>query len=319
MWAGWYGLQESDRLLHAGAFNWTFTLGTGLLDPWAAGATALIPEAGVAPDQLPLLLARHQATLFAAAPGIYRKLLAGDRGLSVPKLRHGLSAGEKLSDALRARWEAAAGCPVHEAFGMSECSTFISGAPDRPAPGGTLGFAQPGRRVAVLGEDGAPVERGGHGIIAVDRGDPGLMLGYLGHEDEARARFRGGWFLTGDMGEMRADGAILYHGRADDMMNAGGVRVSPIEVETALASHPSVRDCAVTEVSVKADVRVIAAFCLCEGALDDAALRAHMSERLASYKLPRIYVGLDALPRNPNGKLQRRALREAYERRHGET
>ena len=319
MWDGWYGLRETDRLLHAGAFNWTYTLGTGLLDPWAAGATALVPAEGVTPDQLPLLMARHQATLFAAAPGIYRRMLKGGGPIAVPTLRHGLSAGEKLPATLRARWEAATGCGVHEAFGMSECSTFLSGAPDRPAPDGTLGFAQPGRRIAVTDAEGAPVPRGDAGIIAVDRGDPGLMLGYRGHEDEAEGRMRGDWFLTGDMGEMRPDGAVIYHGRADDMMNAGGVRVSPLEVEAVLAQFPGVQDCAAVEVPLKPEVTVIAAFVVCEGALDEPAIRAHMSEKLAQYKTPRIYVGADALPRNTNGKLMRRALRDAYERRHGQT
>ena len=69
MWEGWYGLTENDRLLHAGAFNWTYTLGTGLLDPWTRGATALIPGKGVTPDTLGLLMQQHDATIFAAAPG----------------------------------------------------------------------------------------------------------------------------------------------------------------------------------------------------------------------------------------------------------
>src|SRR6056297_2548611 len=96
MMEGWYGLHESDRLMHAGAFNWTYTLGTGLLDPWAKGATALIPAQGVGHAQIPLLLRRHEATIFAAAPGVYRHILKSD-SLDLPKLRHGLSAGAKLT------------------------------------------------------------------------------------------------------------------------------------------------------------------------------------------------------------------------------
>src|SRR6056297_2341668 len=138
---GWYGLRADDRLLHAGAFNWTYTLGTGLMDPWTMGATALIPEAGTDPAQLPLLLKRHDATIFAAAPGVYRKMLTGE-ALSLPKLRHGLAAGEKLSDTIRHAWEDATGTAVHEAYGMSECSTFISASPDHPATPGTLGRPQ---------------------------------------------------------------------------------------------------------------------------------------------------------------------------------
>ena len=75
MWDGWYGLRETDRLLHAGAFNWTYTLGTGLMDPCSVGATALIPASGTEAHQLPQLLADHGATIFAAAPGVYRRML----------------------------------------------------------------------------------------------------------------------------------------------------------------------------------------------------------------------------------------------------
>ena len=163
MWAGWYGLTPDDRLMHAGAFNWTYTLGTGLMDPWAIGATALIPQQTVAAAQLPLLLKRYDATLFAAAPGVYRQMLR-ETVPALPRLRHGLSAGEKLPEQTRQQWTAATGTPIYEALGMSEVSTYISAAPGRPAPEGASGYPQDGRRVAVLGEDGEPVARGEGGV-----------------------------------------------------------------------------------------------------------------------------------------------------------
>jgi acyl-coenzyme A synthetase/AMP-(fatty) acid ligase len=318
MWEGWYDLREDDRLLHAGAFNWTYTLGTGLLDPWAAGATALIPAPGVRPAQLPLLLKRFDATIFAAAPGVYRQMLREVPHVVLPRLRHGLSAGEKLPEATRAAWHEATGTMVYEALGMSECSTFISGSPARPAPLPSSGYPQPGRRIAVLGPDKAPVARGEAGQLAVARRDPGLMLGYLKAEDETRARLHGEWFLTGDMVEMAENGAITYLGRADDMLNAGGVRVSPLEVERALHDHPAIHEVAATEITIKADTTVIAAFYTGE-ATDEAALRAFAAERLARYKQPRLYIHMEALPKNPNGKLNRRLIRQRYEAGHGET
>ncbi len=315
MWQGWYGLTGQDRVMHAGAFNWTYTLGTGLLDPWAAGATAVIPAPGLAPTDLPALIRSQDATIFAAAPGIFRQMLAATPRIDAPTLRHGLSAGEKLPEITRHRWTAATGTPLHEAFGMSECSTFISGAPDRPAPPDTLGYAQKGRHIAILDDRGAPVPRGTPGRLAIHRDDPGLMLGYLGQPDETARCHAGNWFVTGDRAEMTADGAIRYHGRADDMMNAGGYRVAPLEVETALLAHPAITDCAVTELRIKSDATVIAAFCVSPAPLDEAALSAHMRDRLARYKCPRLYVRVDALARNPNGKIQRRAMAAAYEAR----
>ncbi len=302
---GWEGIGAADRVLHAGAFNWTYTLGTGLMDPWTVGAVALIPAAGVEATALPGLLQRFEATVFAAAPGVYRQMLrAGVPPL--PKLRHGLSAGEAMPDGLRAEWRAATGCAVHEALGMTEVSTYVSGSPDRPALPGTAGWVQPGRRVAVMGDDGAPVRRGETGVLAVHRGDPGLMLGYLGDAAMTAARYRGDWFVTGDLAVMTAEGAIRYAGRADDLMNAGGFRVSPQEVEAVMATCPGIGDVAVTEVEVRAGVRVIG--CFFSGHAEVAALEAHAAAGLARWKQPRFYHRLDALPRSANNKLNRRAL-----------
>lgn len=310
---GWYGLRSTDRLCHAGAFNWTYTLGTGLMDPWTIGATALIPEPGTNINALPGLLANHRATIFAAAPGVFRKILDGTALPALPDLRHGLCAGEKLSRALHDRWHDATGRELFEAYGMSECSTFISSNPDHPSRGDALGYPQTGRRVAILGPDGQPVPQGAEGTIAVHRSDPGLMLGYYGAPDDTAARFAGDWFLTGDQGAMAVDGLISYLGRADDMMNAGGYRVSPLEVEAVLNTHPGITLAGVTDVEVKADTRIIAAFYSGPGPIGETELRDFAAERLARYKQPRAYVHLPTLPTGANGKLLRRALRAYYE------
>ncbi len=313
MWEGWYGLTRDDRLMHAGAFNWTYTLGTGLMDPWSAGATALIPAAGTGSDQLGALLARERVTIFAAAPGVYRQMLRAPLP-ALPALRHGLSAGEKLPATTREHWVSATQTPIHEAYGMSECSTFISGAPDHPAPPGTLGFPQAGRHVAVLDEDGRIVPRGTPGIMAVHRSDPGLMLGYLGAEKDTKNRFSGDWFLTGDTVSMGPDSAIRFEGRSDDIMNAGGFRVSPIEVEAAMTLHPGVHEAACAEVAVKDDATVIACFYTPEtGPVRSDELSAHAHAQLAHYKCPRLFIALEALPRGANNKLLRGTLRAQFE------
>ncbi|MEH6645678.1 class I adenylate-forming enzyme family protein [Sulfitobacter sp.] len=312
MFDGWYGLHQEDRVLHAGAFNWTYTLGTGLMDPWTMGATALIPAAGTPATDLPDLIAGHRATIFAAAPGVYRQLLNQPDLPAMPDLRHGLSAGEKLPPAVHARWEAATGTTVFEAYGMSECSTFISASPSHPAAPAVLGRPQQGRRIALLGEDG-PVPLSHEGTIAVHRSDPGLMLGYLNAPDETAAKMQGEWFLTGDQGSMDAGHQITYLGRNDDMMNAGGFRVSPVEVESCLARFDGITSVGAAEVSVKQDVSVIAAFYTAAVPLDEEALRRYAEANLARYKQPRLYIHLPALPMGANGKLLRRALRQQFE------
>ena len=309
---GWYDLRPDDRLMHAGAFNWTYTLGTGLMDPWTIGATALIPGSGTVIEDFPHLMAEHKATIFAAAPGVYRKILNHEASIDAPALRHGLSAGEKLPARAREAWRATTGTEIYEAYGMSECSTFISSSPSSPARGDALGYPQTGRRVAILDGDG-PVPRGNEGTIAIHRDDPGLMLDYLNAPSVAAERMQGDWFLTGDQGAMAADGQITYLGRADDMMNAGGYRVSPLEVEAALSSFPGIEAIGVIDVLIKNDTRIIAAFYSGPKVLDDDALRRYAQTKLARYKQPRAYVHLPNLPTGANGKLLRRALRAHFE------
>jgi acyl-coenzyme A synthetase/AMP-(fatty) acid ligase len=315
MFDGWYGLRTDDRVLHAGAFNWTYTLGTGLMDPWTMGATALIPSAGIAPAEMGALIAQHKATIFAAAPGLYRQMLKS-RMPPCPTLRHGLSAGEKLPDVTRDAWLDTTSTQIFEAYGMSESSTFISASPTCPAAPGTLGFPQTGRRVAMLAPDGTP---DASGQIAIHRTDPGLMLGYLDAPDETAQKFHGDWFLTGDMGHQLPDGAIAYDGRADDMMNAGGYRVSPIEVEQALALLPAIEDVAAVELRVKSTASVIAAFYTSANVIDDDEMARHCAAHLARYKTPRLFIRQNALPRGANNKLLRRALKTRWEADHGQT
>ena len=140
---------------------------------------------------------------------------------------------------------------------MSEISTYISSSPARP--GGL--YPQPGRRVAILPDAGGdtPVPRGHDGLLAVSRRDPGLMLGYWRRPEATAAAFRGDWFVTGDRAAMAADGAVTHLGRADDLINAGGYRVSPAEVEAALASHPGVAEAAAFERRLRPGVSIVAA------------------------------------------------------------
>ena len=313
----WYDLNAEDRLLHAGAFNWTFTLGTGLMDPWSVGATALIPEPNVDLKLLPLLLSRHDATLFAAAPGVIRKLNAAlPDQFRIPKLRHVLSAGEKLSPDVRSTWCMKTGVDMFEAFGMSECSTFLSSAPHRPSADHALGWPQRGRRISLRAIDDPTQEAklGEEGIIAVHQDDPGLMLGYLNAADETADRFVDGWFLTGDHARIGENGAYYYTGRKDDMMNAGGFRVSPIELETSLSQVSDITSLACVEVEIKTDVKIIVAFYTSVGADAETQLKNYAQTHLADYKRPRAYVRLDALPQNANGKINRNALRQMKDR-----
>lgn len=306
MWEGWYGLGPADRMLHAGAFNWTYTLGTGLLDPWAVGATAMVYAGPPDRKVWGMLANKHDATIFAAAPGVYRQLTeVGAVGFD--KLRHGLSAGEKMPQSVMNAWEDQTGKCVYEALGMSEVSTFISSSPTVPNKPKTAGRVQEGRRVCVL-DEGKIVGLEEPGELAVSADDPGLMLGYYNQPVETAEKYHEDWFLTGDMVSMDQDGYVTYLGRNDDMLNAGGFRVSPIEIEAVMMRCDGIHEAAAVEVEVRENVRVIAGFYVADQDLNEP-LTVLCMKALAKYKRPRMFIKIDALPKGANNKIARKALR----------
>ncbi len=274
------------------------------MDPWAIGASAVIPNTQE-PAELWQIMQAEEASIFAAAPGIYRRLLQ-QSFVQPPRLRHGLSAGDVLPRSVRQSWQDRTQTPICEAFGMTECSTFLSATPSVPEHLAV----QPGRKIAIFdGDDLA--ERGQIGTIAVDGRDPGLMLGYI--EDAAiNLPLKNGWYHTADQGQMYVDGRIGFAGRSGDIINAGGYRVAPREIEQVLEACPGVQEVGVTEVEVRPDVFVIAALVVGEDPCDLAQIDALAARDLARYKQPRIVQKVPALPRNPNGKLIRAALPQLW-------
>ncbi len=328
---GWTGISADDIVLHAGKLNWTYTLGMALIDAPAAGATAVLYADAATPEIWPQLVANEQATVFAAVPSVYRRILkyGGNLQESCATLSRALTAGEPLSTTIAEQWRERVGCPLYEALGMSECSTYVSSGPNTPVRPGSPGRPQPGRRIAVLPVDPSPTDSpaldatagitplpiGEVGLLAIHRSDPGLMLGYWNRPDEEAQVLRGEWFVGGDLARLDDDGYVWFEGRSNDLMNAFGYRVSPLEVEAEIGALPGVAAYAVAEREVSADVRVVCLYAVLRAetaasAETADALRAACAERLASYKCPRAVVFCDSLPRGRNGKLQRRALAE---------
>ena len=315
MYSGWYDrLSAEDITLHTGAFNWSYTMGTGLFDPWANGATAVLYTGPKDIHAWPALIARAKPTIMASVPALYRQIL---KYCDIDKeafgsLRLCLVAGDALPPGIADAWERATGLRLCEALGMSEVSTYLSTSPAMPARSGSPGRPQPGRAVAILPVDGgtAPCPAGETGVIAVHRSDPGLMLGYWRRPDEEAEVFRGGWFCGGDLGSMDEDGYVHFRGRNNDLMNAMGYRVSPVEVETVLCRHGSVVEAAVAETEVRDGVSVITAFVVphAEASVNRDELISFAARHLAGYKLPREVLFVTALPKTANGKLARAML-----------
>jgi acyl-coenzyme A synthetase/AMP-(fatty) acid ligase len=316
----WFAFDPAgDRVLHAGKYNWTYVLGTGLMDPLYRGHTAIVCEGTTQAASWPRRIARHGATIFIAVPTIYRQILekttagAGD----VPTLRHCMSAGEQLPPEVLAAWRARFGLDIYEGLGMTECSYYLCQTRSRPVRPGSAGFAQPGHEVTLRDpETWKEVDVGAEGMLCIPRDDPGLMLRYWNQPEETARAFHGPWFLTGDYARRDPDGYLCFLGRKDDLINSFGYRVSPFEVERVLASHPDVGEVAAVGEEVGPGKIVVAAYVIGRpgATVRPETILAYAREHLAAYKAPRIVHVVDDFPRTRNGKVLRRALAPALAR-----
>lgn len=322
---GWHQITANDRVLHAGDFNWTYTLGIGLMDPWAQGATALIYHGEKHSKLWPAIISENKVSIFAGVPGVYRQILKyGTPTRSQLKtLHHGLCAGEALSKELSNQWQQTTGIPLYEAMGQSEISTYVSTAPGIKVPSKAKGRIQQGRNIVILGKDTTnttPLPANEVGLIAVHKSDPGMMLSYWRAEQEQAPHFRGPWFITGDLGSLDKANNLTHVGRKDEMLNASGYRVSPAEVETALLACPLIAEAAVYQQNMANNLAIIsAAIVKNQNATQPdeqiiATIKAHLSEKIAPYKHPKQFIFIETLPKNKAGKLSRKLLKAHIEK-----
>ncbi len=304
---------QQDRILHSGKFNWTYVLGSGLMDPLYLGKTVIVHEGKNDATLWPKLIAKHSATIFIGVPTIYRQILQKtDFGQQdVPSLRHCMSAGEHLSDEVLSLWRLRFAMDIYEAVGMSEFSYYLSETKSRPIRPGSAGFPQPGHAIQLLDpETLQPVNYGQEGMICVPDNDPGLFLYYWNLPEETTKLKRDGWFLTGDFARYDDDGYVWFLGRKDDIIKSFGYRVSPYEIERVFKSHPAVSDCAAVGETIEKDKVLVVAYVLLhhDHPISPDDLLAYGRKHLAAYKAPKIIYIAQDFPRTKNGKILRREV-----------
>jgi malonyl-CoA/methylmalonyl-CoA synthetase len=278
---------------------------------WAGAVCEMLP--GFEPEQLWDRLASGEPTLFMAVPTIYRKLIATWEGAEptrrerwsrgAARLRLMVSGSAALPVQTLARWREITGHTLLERYGMTEIGMALSNPLRGERHPGSVGAPLPGVEVRLVDEEGTPVSDGTPGEIEV-RG-PNVFTEYWGRPDATRDAFRDGWFRTGDVA-VREDGAYRILGRTSvDIIKTGGYKVSALEIEEVLRTHPAIVECAVVGVAdLEWGERVAAAVELRAGAdLDLESLKHWARERLAPYKIPRALEVVPALPRNAMGKV----------------
>lgn len=315
-WFDFAGEGEVDRIVHSGKFNWTYVLGSALMDPLYRGKTVIAHEGRNDAATWPRLIAKHGATIFIGVPTIYRQILQKTTftRADVPTLRHCMSAGEHLSDEVFGLWKERFGADIYEAVGMSEFSYYLSQSRFRPIRPGSAGFPQPGHDIRLLDpETLAEVPAGEEGMICIPESDPGLFLRYWNLPEETAKLRHDGWFFTGDYARYDADGYIWFLGRKDDIIKSFGYRVSPYEIERVLKSHPAVADCACVGEEAGPDKLLVVAYVIphAGAAVTADELAAFGREHLAAYKAPKVVYLAGDFPRTKNGKILRRSITPA--------
>lgn len=308
-----YSEQVQDRIMHSGKFNWTYVLGTGLMDPLYLGKTVIVHEGRNDAQKWLDLIQKHQATIFIGVPTIYRQILQKTTTAKeqLPSMRHYMSAGEHLSDEVLNQWRERFGLDIYEAVGMSEFSYYLSQSKFRPIRAGSAGFPQPGHDIQLLNPDTRePVATGEEGMICVTDTDPGLFLRYWNLDDETKKYKHDGYFFTGDYAKYDADGYIWFLGRKDDIIKSFGYRVSPYEIERVYKGHPDVADCAAIGEEIEKDKLLVVIYVILkpEVSVTPDDLLQFGKQHLAAYKSPKtVYLAKD-FPRTKNGKILRKDI-----------
>ena len=315
------GLREEDVGYSNAKLFFTYGLGGGLLFPWAVGAgTVLNPGPARETTAVLGVIERQRPSVFCNAPTGYAAMLAvpdlaGSYDLS--SLRLCVSAGEALPAPVWHTWKEATGLEIIDGIGSTELfHIFISNRPGEVRPGSS-GSPVEGYEARVCDDDGRPVDQGAIGNLWV-KGETAAPF-YLKQEKLTRETFADGWVLTGDKYHVDEDGYYWHAGRTDDMLKVGGIWVSPVEVESTLAGHPAVIECAVVGMPdandlIKPKAWVVAASDF-EPDLEPSAvladeLMAYCAREMASYKRPRWIEFVTELPKTATGRIQRFKLRE---------
>ena len=311
------GFTRDDILLGVLPQFHSFGLTVLTLLPLTLGNLAVYTRAFI-PQQIIRLMREHKPTAFIGLPSMYAALLrlksAGPGDFR--SLRFAISGGEPLPRAVAKDFRERFGVEINEGYGLTETSPFTNCHLPGQGHIGSVGRPAPGLLQRIVdAETDRVVEARCEGEIRFK--GPNIMQGYFKLPRETAQAFdKDGFFRTGDIGKQDADGFLYITGRLKEMLIVGGENIFPREIEEVLNHHASVHESAVIGMADETrGERPVAFVEMIEGeTFNEAALRAWCREHLAGYKVPTEIFRIDALPRNPTGKIMRRELKPMLDR-----
>jgi benzoate-CoA ligase family protein len=306
-------VEPNDRFLSVAKLFFAYGLGNSLTFPFGAGATTILEPSRPVPTKYCSLVETEAPTLFFASPGFVAGVLdTSVAATSFSSVRATITAGETLPADLQRRFSERFGHPVLDGIGSTEAlHIFLSNTMTDQRPGST-GVCVSGYELRLLGDDDNDVvESDTPGYLHV-RG-PSTATGYWNRPEATATAFRAdGWVRTGDVYTRSDDDHWTFLGRNNDMIKAGGIWVSPAEVEAVLIEHADVLEAAVVGTRNDAGLEEVAAFVVARTGctINPKLIDAHCREKMAAFKRPRQLIVVESLPKTATGKIQRYALRD---------
>ena len=307
-------ITEQDRFLSVAKLFFAYGLGNSLTFPFAVGGTTILSPDRPTPAGVLRIVAEERPTLFFASPGFVAALLDAAPNPDVfASVRATVTAGESLPGDLHRRFAETFGHDVLDGIGTTEAlHIFLTNRPNDQVAGSS-GKPVDGYEVKLLDDSGAEVtEPDAPGYLHV-RG-PSIADGYWQRPEQTAASFvDGGWLRTGDVYTRSADGHWTFLGRNNDMIKAGGIWVSPAEVESVLIEHPDVLEAAVVGARDAAGLEQTVAFVVARSghSIDPDSIDRHCRAQMAAFKRPRRLFVVDELPKTATGKIRRFELRDS--------
>ena len=307
-----YELSDGDVSLCVMPLFHVHGLVASTLSTLRSGGTVVVP-----PRFNPLgfwpLVDEHRATWFSAVPTMFQALLSRARSGSAPRnpgrLRFIRSCSAALSPATMEQMESTFGVPVVEAYGMTEAAHQMASNP-LPPDDRIPGSVGPGTgvQIGIMDDAGELQTTGTVGEVVIS--GPNVIRGYESNPDANATSFVGDWFRTGDQGELDEQGVLTLRGRLKELINRSGEKISPVEIDEVLLSHPAVAEAVAFGVPHPAHGEEPTAAVVLGSEVTERELVAHCRQSLATFKVPRRIHIVDAIPRTATGKVQRRIVAE---------
>jgi len=316
----WQNVREDGLHYTVADTGWAKAMWGQIYGQWIAGSAVFVYDYDrFDPEKMLEKLEKYDITTFCAPPTIYRFLIKEDLSrYDLSGIEYAVTAGEPLNPEVFERFREHTGLQLMEGFGQTECVVCIANFPWMEPKPGSMGKPSPGYQVELVDRNGDPVDVGEEGeiVIRTAEGKPiGLFNGYYRNPEKTSEVWHDGYYHTGDTAWMDEDGYMWFVGRTDDIIKSSGYRIGPFEVESAIISHPSVLECAVTGYPDPIRGQVVkATIVLARGYEPSEELKKeiqdHVKRVTAPYKYPRIVEFVDELPKTISGKIRRVEIRE---------